>query len=62
LNEPEAERLLKEFEWRFPRSAKLPCSLVADYPVEKGNREDGQASDDEVDLELGAELNRYFEH
>jgi hypothetical protein len=60
LNEPEDERLMKEFEWRFLRGDKLPCNPVAEYPVEKYCQEGGWVSDDELDLELGMELNRRF--
>jgi hypothetical protein len=60
LNEPADEKLLKEFEWRFPRSDKLPCNPVADYPVELYTQEGGWGSDDELDIELGRELNQRF--
>jgi hypothetical protein len=60
VNEPEDERLLKEFEWRFPRSDKLPCNPVADYPVKEYSQEGGWVSDDELDLVLGMELNQRF--
>jgi hypothetical protein len=60
LNEPADERLLKEFEWRFPRSDKLPCNSVADYSVEKYTEDKGWVSDDGLDLELGAALNERF--
>jgi hypothetical protein len=55
------ERLLKEFEWRFPRSDKLPCNPVADYSVEKYTEDKGWVSDDGLDLELGAALNERYE-
>jgi hypothetical protein len=56
LPEPEDRRLLKEFEWRFPRSKELPCESVKSYSVEKYSTESGWVSDDELDVILGEEL------
>ena len=60
----EDEKLLvKEFEWRFPRSEALPCKLVSAYPTDRyatpDDRED-EESDDEVDLVLARELDEKF--
>lgn len=56
LPEPEDRRLLKEFEWRFPRSEQLPCESVKYYSVEKYAKEDSWVSDDELDLGLAEDL------
>jgi transposase InsO family protein len=56
LSEPEDKRLLREFEWRFPRSTKLPCESVRCYAVEKYSDEAAWLSDDELDLGLAQDL------
>jgi hypothetical protein len=56
LTEPEDLKLLREFEWRFPRSVRLPCDPVSSYPVEKYSDEAAWISEDELDLELAQDL------
>jgi hypothetical protein len=60
LTEPEDLKLLKEFEWRFPRSKKLPCDSVTAYPVEKYADEAAWVSDDELDICLAEDLARRY--
>lgn len=50
LPEPEDRKLLREFEWRFPRSLELPCESVKSYPVDKFADEAAWGSEDELDL------------
>jgi hypothetical protein len=57
LTEPQDRRLLREFEWRFPRSYKLPCDSVSSYSVEKYSDEAAWVSEDELDLGLAQDLN-----
>jgi hypothetical protein len=60
LTEPEDLKLLREFEWRFPRSAKLPCDSVSEYPIEKYSDEKAWVSEDELDLGLADELDQRY--
>lgn len=56
LREPEEQALVKKFEWRFPRSSKLPCESVNRYNPERFEDEDAWVSDDELDLGLADDL------
>jgi hypothetical protein len=56
LPEPEARKLIREFEWRFPRSNELPCASVRSYPIEKFANEASWISEDELDLDLAENL------
>lgn len=60
LREAEDLRLIREFEWRFPRSHAKPCEPVSAYDVGRYEHEDAWVSDDEVDLVLDAELNARY--
>jgi hypothetical protein len=60
LSEPEDRRLLREFEWRFPRSIELPCESVKSYPLEKYADEAGWVSEDELDIGLAQDLNERY--
>jgi hypothetical protein len=62
LTEPEDAKLLRDFEWRFPRSNDLPCNPVSAYPVEKYSDEAAWISDDELDLGLAEDLKLRFGH
>jgi hypothetical protein len=42
------KQLVKDFEFRFKRTEKLPCNAVKDYPVRLA--EEDPISDDELDL------------
>lgn len=60
LREPEEQALVKKFEWRFPRSAKLPCESVNLYKPERYEDEAAWVSDDELDLGLADDLGDRF--
>jgi hypothetical protein len=60
-SEPGNLKLLKEFEWRFPRSS-LPCDPVLKYPVEKYSDEASWVSEDVLDLGLAEDLDSRFGH
>jgi hypothetical protein len=56
LKEPEEGALVKKFEWRFPRSDKLPGESVNRYNPERHANEDSWVSDDELDLSLADDV------
>jgi hypothetical protein len=60
LREPEEQALVKKFEWRFPRSIKLPCESVTFYSPERYEDEAACVSDDELDLGLADDLGDRF--
>jgi hypothetical protein len=60
LREPEEQALVKKFEWRFPRSTKLPCESVSRYNPERHEDEAAWVSDDELDLGLAEDLEDRF--
>jgi hypothetical protein len=60
LTEPHDLKLLREVEWRFPRSMALPCNSLPDYPVEKYSDEFNWVSDDELDLDYAVEWHQRF--
>jgi hypothetical protein len=60
LTEPEDLKLLREFEWRFPRSKELPCDAVSKYALEKYADEREWVSEDELDIGLWEDLNQRY--
>ena len=60
LKEPEEQALVKKFEWRFPRSEKLPCESVNRYNPERYADEDAWVSDDQLDLGLADDLAEHY--
>ena len=60
LKEPEEQALVKKFEWRFPRSEKLPCESVIRYNPERYADEAAWVSDDELDLGLAEDLGHRY--
>jgi hypothetical protein len=56
LKELEEAALVKKFEWRFPRWAKLPCETVSRYNPGRYDDEDSWVSEDELDLGLAEDL------
>ena len=60
LKELQEQALVKKFEWRFPRSEKLPCQSVQRYNPERYADEDAWNSDDELDLGLADDLGQHY--
>jgi hypothetical protein len=60
LTEPEDLKLLREFEWRFPRSKELECDSVSKYALEKYADERERVSEDELDIGLWEDLNQRY--
>jgi hypothetical protein len=60
LREPEELALVKKFEWRFPRSTKLPCESVNRYNPERYEDAAAWVSDGELDLGLADDLGDRF--
>ena len=58
LQDGEAKKLLKSFEYRFKRTESLPCNPVRDYP--RRLAEADAESDDEVDLGHLGDLDDYY--
>ena len=60
LTEDEERLLIKKFEYRFPRSADLPCAPVSAYPPEDRIDDEDVESDDEINVELANSLEERF--
>jgi hypothetical protein len=51
---------VKNFEWRFPRSTKLPCASVRCYDPARYENEANWVSDDELDIGLAEDLRERY--
>jgi hypothetical protein len=60
VSEPEDLKLLREFEWRFSRSKKLPCESVSENPMEQYSDEREWLPEDKLDIGFAKDLNQRY--
>jgi hypothetical protein len=58
LRTHDENRLVKDFEFRFKRTKKLPCNPVKDYPT--GLAEEDPVSEDELDVAHYQDIQEYY--